>query len=255
MQILTQGSTTQGWLLVLVSSLACILGGTIRPPCHIPRLMLIPSLPSLLTLFLTLASIVFIDTFWPQTNGSILDNKPFLAASMALASGVLLFSSLAILLPESQERLGSAWKTYACFFAGSLFTLILTRLIHWCAPSAIHACGGAPHHPGQETNDDVEAATQERQPLLRHCDVEYGTSPNGEAHIRFHPPHQHLNEQQQQQHQLQQRQQQQQQPQNVSRKHQHDDGEGHDFLRIGIQTAVAIGVHKFPGKSKSIANM
>ncbi|ORY97186.1 ZIP zinc transporter-domain-containing protein [Syncephalastrum racemosum] len=210
-------STAQGWLLVLVSSIACILG----------------------------ASIVFIDIFWPQSHGSILDNKPFLSGSMALASGVLLFSSLAILLPESQERLGSAWKTYACFFAGSLFTLLLTRLIHWCAPSAIHACGGSPHHHAQDANNDVESGngnTQERQPLLRHCNVEYGTSPNREAHIRFHPPHQHQEERQRQQHQSEQHQH---QHQHATHKHQQDHGE-HDFLRIGIQTAVAIGVHKFP---------
>ncbi|KAL0088252.1 Zinc/iron permease [Phycomyces blakesleeanus] len=107
----------EGWLMVIFSSVACVAG----------------------------ASVVFVDKLWKPHNGeSLLESRSFLAASMALASGVLLFSSLSILLPEASLRLGSPVKTYICFFGGALFTLLLTRLIHWTTPNAIHACGAPP---------------------------------------------------------------------------------------------------------------
>ncbi|KAI9025047.1 Zinc/iron permease [Phycomyces nitens] len=111
---MTKPDQLEGWLMVIFSSVACVAG----------------------------ASVVFVDKVYrPHSGGSTLENRSFLAASMALASGVLLFSSLSILLPEASVRLGSPIKTYLCFFGGALFTLLLTRLIHWTTPNAIHACG------------------------------------------------------------------------------------------------------------------
>ncbi|ORZ16511.1 Zinc/iron permease [Absidia repens] len=103
----------EGWYMVFISSTACIFG----------------------------AAIVFIDKVWHRRQGSILSSRAFLASAMALASGVLLISSLAILLPESQIRLKSTPKAYGWFLFGAFLTLCLTRLIHWCAPDALHACG------------------------------------------------------------------------------------------------------------------
>ncbi|KAI9309021.1 Zinc/iron permease [Cunninghamella echinulata] len=106
-------NTTEGWIMVSISSIACVFG----------------------------ASIVFIDKLLYKRYGSILSNKEFLASSMALASGVLIIASLSSLLPESQRRLNSTLQAYGWFFCGTIITFLLTRIIHWCTPDAIHACG------------------------------------------------------------------------------------------------------------------
>ncbi|KAG0175857.1 hypothetical protein DFQ29_006861 [Apophysomyces sp. BC1021] len=62
---------------------------------------------------------------------------------MALAAGVLLFSSFALLLPESQKRLTSEGLVYLSFFGGALFTLLLSRIIHKFTPGAIHTCNAS----------------------------------------------------------------------------------------------------------------
>ncbi|KAI8075466.1 Zinc/iron permease [Gilbertella persicaria] len=95
----------EGWLMVLVSSLACISG----------------------------ASIVFLGR-------QILENQHFLSASMALGGGVLVFNSLYTLLPASQQKLNSDFYMFLCFFIGVIFTVCLTRFIQWCTPHAIHTC-------------------------------------------------------------------------------------------------------------------
>ncbi|CDH51032.1 zip zinc transporter protein [Lichtheimia corymbifera JMRC:FSU:9682] len=243
----------QGSLLVLISSIACVIG----------------------------ASIVFIDTLWPQK--SILENQSFLAASMALASGVLLYSSLAVLLPEAVERLDDSYLVYVGFFGGALFTLILTRIIHWCTPGAVHACGGSPsmdqrrdeesghcssssststtsNHDeedghtsaGSRTIAYTERHSIKHHPVSAQGSTQYGTTttkavvaPFSEAHFRIHSmatrgqQHDHHHHDHHHHHHQ------------DNDNHHHDDHDdssedSHSFLRIGIQTAVAIGVHKFP---------
>ncbi|KAI8992178.1 ZIP zinc transporter-domain-containing protein [Mycotypha africana] len=202
--ILNDTNHTQGWIGVIISSAACIIG----------------------------ASIVFLDKFF---HVSILDNRAFMACSMALASGVLLFSSLSILFPQAQQKLGSNndLSLYTYFFAGAIFTLLLTKLIHYMMPDAIHACGNPSeschhttsdeennnghhhhhhhhhHHKQQQhspppLNDDnrnqncfnhgqqhiqqrQQSVKDERRKLNAHrCDVEYGTIRSSESHFRFH---------------------------------------------------------------------
>ncbi|KAI9261557.1 ZIP zinc transporter-domain-containing protein [Phascolomyces articulosus] len=258
----------EGWILVFVSSIACILG----------------------------ASVVFIDkcNFWSsgrhQHSVSILENQSFLAASMALASGVLLFSSLAVLLPASRQRLGASgsYLVYLCFFGGAFFTLGLTKIIHALTPDAIHACGGPPsspcdmehdsattsdeeveqddlhHHHHHDPAEDEEStmaganeqahpySEDENQPIFikshshHHLEHHYGSTPHHhhqphlfrEAHFRFHHHHHHHPEQNENN-----------EYDHDQHHHQHHHGDQEEyqhFLRIGIQTAVAIGVHKFP---------
>ncbi|ORX53106.1 Zip-domain-containing protein [Hesseltinella vesiculosa] len=244
------GNTKESWLLVLISSLACTLG----------------------------ASVVFIDKVFPKRHTSILTSRVFLASSMALASGVLLVSSLSILLPESRTRLDSTAGAYGWFLVGAVITLALTRIIHWCTPDAIHACGTlSPTHdhctastssssipsmaiPTTPAQLSLHATQQqpETQKLVQHDVSDYGSTIHPDAHFRFHEHshHHHHDEEAQAPHD------------SLGHQHDHDHGHDHDhhhhhdseqddqpvdldhdrqrYWSIGIQTAVAICIHKFP---------
>ncbi|KAI8330443.1 Zinc/iron permease [Chlamydoabsidia padenii] len=223
----TSTGNTEGWAMVSISSAACVVG----------------------------ASIVFIDKVWPRQQGSILTSRAFLASSMALASGVLLISSLAVLLPESQARLHSTPKAYGWFLVGASLTLCLSRIIHWCTPQAIHSCGST--SPTQHERDLSTSTSfsptmipsidrQGEQQKLIQSTMDYGSTVLPNAHFRFHEHHHDLEDQRP-----------------LHDHHQHDhhstsnnthgngdhidlDQEKEHFWSIGIQTAVAICVHKFP---------
>lgn len=259
-------SDLQGWILVGISSCACVLGGMSLQSCC--QVMNDRGRERRFWSF-HLASIVFIDKLWSKTHESILENSSFLAGSMSLASGVLLFSSLSILLPASQKKLDSTTLSFVCFFGGALFTAILSKVIHWCTPDAVHACGGPPspldnnhadeerasptssHDSGRGSSQDGgnEEDYSEEYCVLNHHSKHryqnsYGAVPFREAHFRIHPSiqpqqehHQHHHRHPSRHHHGQER-----------GDHQADDKDTRDWLRIGIQTAIAIGVHKFPGK-------
>ncbi|KAI8646424.1 Zinc/iron permease [Parasitella parasitica] len=224
----TTDSNLNGWLGVLLSSSACVVG----------------------------ASIVFLDRF---CRISLLDNRAFMASSMALASGVLLFSSLSILFPQGQKRLNNDALLYSCYFGGATFTLLLTKLIHYMMPDAIHACGDASescHHTEENQNHQHNHTRhhdshQERQKLNNHpCDVEYGAIRSSESHFRFH--HHDLLHSNETPHENGQGDD---TASECSSTHHHNHHEsveqtvnnnpGHCYS-IGIQTAIAICVHKFP---------
>lgn len=187
-----------------------------------------------------------------------------MASSMALASGVLLFSSLAILFPQAQSRLNNDALLYTCYFGGATFTLVLTRIIHYLMPDAIHACGEASenchhseenhhhhhHHNHNHSHQDNHVREERRKLNVHPCDVEYGTIRSSETHFRFHHDDQVHNPtsatedendvssespstQQHNRHE------------SVEETVTKDPGH---YYSIGIQTAVAICVHKFPGK-------
>ncbi|KAI7904340.1 Zinc/iron permease [Cokeromyces recurvatus] len=215
-------NTLNGWFGVLLSSSACIIG----------------------------ASIVFIDKFF---HTKVLDSRSFMAASMSLASGVLLFSSLSVLFPQAQKNLNNSTVLYVCYFGGAIFTLLLTRLIHYLMPDAIHACGEATqecHH--NEEHHHRHSIREERRKLNnRPCDVEYGTIRSSESHFRFH--HDDLTHHNQLH-----------QTEEVTdndtisecssaNHHNHHESveqtvenDPKHYYSIGIQTAIAICVHKFP---------
>ncbi|KAI8373391.1 Zinc/iron permease [Choanephora cucurbitarum] len=207
-------SDLSGWLGVLLSSTACIVG----------------------------ASIVFIDRF---SHKSLLDNRSFMASSMALASGVLLFSSLSILFPQAQDRLKNDAIAYSCFFSGACFTVVLTRIIHTIMPDAIHACGEATkdcHH--HASNNPERTKIKNSHP----CDIEYGSVRSSQSHFRFHHDeyvHQENNGAAESSDASS-------ESPSADRHNSHESVEqimqsdpGH-YYSIGIQTAIAICVHKFP---------
>ncbi|CEG72622.1 hypothetical protein RMATCC62417_08152 [Rhizopus microsporus] len=206
----TENSNLEAWLGVIVSSIACIIG----------------------------ASIVFIDILFHRP---LLDSRAFMASSMSLASGVLLFSSLSIMFPQAQKRLQNDTLLYACYFAGITFTLLLTKLIHYLMPDAIHACGD-----GSDSCQDHDSHSHdERGKLSKHrCDAEYGTMRSSESHFILHyEDYQDNNDAQNE---------------DNTHEHSHHHHHHHDpienvvgndpkhYLSIGIQTAIAICVHKFP---------
>lgn len=173
-----------------------------------------------------------------------------MSSSMALASGVLLFSSLSILFPQAQKRLDNDALLYTCFFGGATFTTLLTRLIHYLMPDAIHACGEASencNHHHENHNHNRQHSEQSKLNSHR-CDVEYGSIPSSESHFRFHHDDQihggRVGDDQDtvsecpsvQQHNH---------HESVEETMHHDPGH---YYSIGIQTAIAICVHKFPGK-------
>jgi zinc transporter ZupT len=179
-----------------------------------------------------------------------------MASSMALASGVLLFSSLAVLFPQAQKRLDNDTLLYLCFFGGATFTLVLTKVIHYIMPDAIHACGDASescHHAEQNNhnhNQHNHHEHSERRKLNDHpCDVEYGTIRSSQTHFRFHHDdqvHETRNSNETRDSNS--------DSSSVIQHNRHESVEetvsndpGH-YYSIGVQTAVAICVHKFPGK-------
>ncbi|KAI9244447.1 ZIP zinc transporter-domain-containing protein [Sporodiniella umbellata] len=103
-----EASSYEGWLLVLISSVSCILG----------------------------AGVVFM--------GSVLENKRFLSGSMALGAGVLFCNSQFILLPAAYEKLNSVLWVAVCFVLGLMLTAGMTKLVSCCTPHALHTCDSLP---------------------------------------------------------------------------------------------------------------
>lgn len=177
-----------------------------------------------------------------------------MASSLSLASGVLLFSSLSVLFPQAQKRLNNDALLYTCYFGGATFTLVLTKVIHYLMPDAIHACGDASedcHHAEENhhQHNHHQHQHQERRKLVdRACDVEYGTVRSSESHFRFHHDDQIHDSNVNMEDDIDS------QCPSAEHHYHHESVEdtvtndpGH-FYSIGLQTAIAICVHKFPGK-------
>jgi ZIP family zinc transporter len=170
--------TTEGWLMVSISSLSCVLG----------------------------ASIVIFGG--KQT----LESKKFLSASMALGGGALIFNSLYTLLPASRQKFDSNLLTFICFFLGVLFTVFLTYVIQWCTPHAIHTCDPTKTNTNNINEVVIVQILQEEQdtmkPLPKHHHEHYGS---------------------------------------IQVTTTSTSNSKNDYYLIGIQTAIAICIHKFPG--------
>ncbi|KAK9711386.1 Zinc transporter, variant 2 [Basidiobolus ranarum] len=280
-------SSAETWILVLGSSLACLLG----------------------------ASIVFLDGIAHRVFKSdfrITESRTFLASSLGLASGIMMYSSLVVLLPESRHFLveSNLVGNYVdvalmCVFAsGTILAFLLNRLIQWISPHDICPC----HPPSLDELDEettvgmpstaVDIKTPHEHETSRllpshepvsnpsygshhnHChsytpDVtcpdphpshsrvvvddhlhhendhhHHEQTPN-EGHVHHHHHHHHDNQEEQKQ------------CETLHRRtsvHCHDNvcmadvaavetetKEKMQLLTVGIQTAVAISIHKFPG--------
>ncbi|RCI15159.1 hypothetical protein L249_6423 [Ophiocordyceps polyrhachis-furcata BCC 54312] len=116
---------TRGWIMAIVSGVACVLGAAIICVDVIVRL-----LPG-------------------KRRFRIQDSNVFLASSLSLSFGVMLFSSLFSMLPESKEYLthDEGWNDQragfvmmACFCAGFLGIQAVSRLLHQYMPSHVVDC-------------------------------------------------------------------------------------------------------------------
>ncbi|THV49698.1 hypothetical protein BGAL_0183g00170 [Botrytis galanthina] len=114
----------RGWIMAIISGIACVIGS-----CIICIDLLIRYIPS-------------------KKNFRIQDNNAFLAASLSLSFGVMIFSSLYSMLPSSKKYLmeggytarAAAWTLLACFAAGFIGIQIVSRLMHQFIPSHVSHC-------------------------------------------------------------------------------------------------------------------
>ncbi|KAI1492180.1 ZIP zinc transporter [Biscogniauxia mediterranea] len=133
----------RGWIMCVVSGIACVLG----------------------------ASIICVDVVVRLLPGKgdfrIQDSNAFLACSLSLSFGVMLFMSLYSMLPESKEYLKkggygeqqAGFILMACFIGGFVGIQILSRLFHQFLPSHVVDCD----HSHGEHALDVHSHTPGRQ--------------------------------------------------------------------------------------------
>ncbi|RDA92830.1 hypothetical protein CP533_2863 [Ophiocordyceps camponoti-saundersi (nom. inval.)] len=116
---------TRGWIMAIVSGVACVLGASIICVDVVVRL-----LPG-------------------KRHFRIQDSNVFLASSLSLSFGVMLFSSLFSMLPESKEYLthDGGWDDQragfvmmACFCAGFFGIQVVSRVLHQYMPSHVVDC-------------------------------------------------------------------------------------------------------------------
>ncbi|GJJ68716.1 zinc transporter, ZIP family [Entomortierella parvispora] len=130
------GDDYQAWVFTLASALACVFG----------------------------AGLIFIDTIVKKIFGRdvhILQNHKFLAGSLGLGSGVMIFSSFYNLLPEAKEQLSSELSIFSghadaylmlFFFSG----VGIMALIHWI----MHRFESGSNSPGIENSGAIEQFMQ-----------------------------------------------------------------------------------------------
>ncbi|KAH9898933.1 ZIP zinc transporter [Xylariomycetidae sp. FL2044] len=135
MRVTEVDNDTRGWIMCIVSGIACVLG----------------------------ASIICVDElvrrFPGKRNFRIQDSNTFLACSLSLSFGVMLFMSLYSMLPEAKENLekGGLNKQAAeaimmgCFIGGFVGIQILSRFFHQLLPSHVVDCD---HSHQEHTLDD-----------------------------------------------------------------------------------------------------
>ncbi|KAI0847911.1 Zinc/iron permease [Daldinia vernicosa] len=124
MEVAELDNDTRGWILCLVSGVACVIGSSIICVDEIVRL------------------------FPGKKDFRIQDSNTFLACSLSLSFGVMLFMSLYSMLPESKDYFkkggyseqASGFAVMACFVSGFVGIQVLSRLFHRLIPSHVVDC-------------------------------------------------------------------------------------------------------------------
>ncbi|KAH6964287.1 hypothetical protein HG530_003598 [Fusarium avenaceum] len=134
---------TRGWIMCIVSGIACVVGASIVCVDVIVRL------------------------FPGKKNFRIQDSNVFLACSLSLSFGVMLFSALYSMLPESKEYFEQAkWSQQAaglvmmaCFVGGFIGIQGVSRLLHQFMPTHVVECD----HTHEETATKDSSCQHERR--------------------------------------------------------------------------------------------
>ncbi|KAG9233965.1 ZIP zinc transporter [Amylocarpus encephaloides] len=138
MNILKMDNDTRGWIMTLVSGIACMAG----------------------------ASVIYVDKIVQllpgRQNFDLQENNTFLGSSLSLSFGVMLFSALYGMLPSSKEYFikggftptKAAWTLIGCFLGGFVCIQIVSRLIHQHISTDEIPC---------ETSGDEESQAQSRR--------------------------------------------------------------------------------------------
>ncbi|KAK0646620.1 Zinc/iron permease [Cercophora newfieldiana] len=138
---------TRGWVLCIASGVACSLGATII--CVDVAVRLFPG----------------------QKHFRIQDSNAFLACSLSLSFGVMLFSALYSMLPTSMryltkggwERQPAGFLMMACFVLGFVGIQVISRVLHQYMPSHIVDCD----HSHKEHNEDSRFESRHRHSRTR----------------------------------------------------------------------------------------
>ncbi|KAI0602979.1 ZIP zinc transporter [Biscogniauxia sp. FL1348] len=150
----------RGWIMCMVSGIACVLGAAIICVDVVVRL-----LPG-------------------KSDFRIQDSNAFLACSLSLSFGVMLFMSLYSMLPESKEYLKkggfgeqqAGFILMACFVGGFVGIQTLSRLFHRFLPSHVVDCDHShdehvldinSHTPGRQSSR-ARSADRRHQSVLEH---------------------------------------------------------------------------------------
>ncbi|KFY12434.1 hypothetical protein V492_03885 [Pseudogymnoascus sp. VKM F-4246] len=138
----------RGWIMTIASGIACVVGSSII--CIDLLLRRIPR--------------------WK--NFSIQDSSLFLACSMSLSFGVMIFSALYSMLPSSKKYLEKAemspakasWLLLAFFVLGFIGIQIISRFLHHYIPSQVVDCD----HRHDDTTKPRKHAHAHPHPHVRH---------------------------------------------------------------------------------------
>ncbi|KAH7188350.1 ZIP zinc transporter-domain-containing protein [Fusarium flagelliforme] len=137
---------TRGWIMCVVSGIACVVGASIVCVDVIVRL------------------------FPGKKNFRIQDSNVFLACSLSLSFGVMLFSALYSMLPESKDYFKQAkWSQQAaglvmmaCFVGGFIGIQGVSRILHQFMPTHVVECDHS-HDDNANANKDTSCQHERRQ--------------------------------------------------------------------------------------------
>ncbi|KAJ8119694.1 hypothetical protein ONZ43_g3413 [Nemania bipapillata] len=142
----------RGWIMCIVSGIACVLGAGIICIDLVVRL------------------------FPGKSNFRVQDSNTFLACSLSLSFGVMLFMSLYSMLPEAKEYLvkadmqeqNASLLLMGCFISGFVGIQILSRLFHQLLPSHVVDCDHS--HDDHSVNGSVHGDLHKRLSRARSVD-------------------------------------------------------------------------------------
>ncbi|KAF9871698.1 vacuolar zn-iron permease [Colletotrichum karsti] len=135
---------TRGWIMCIVSGIACVVGASI------------------------ICVDIFVQWFPGQRNFRIQDSNVFLASSLSLSFGVMLYSALNSMLPSAKQYLKedgfqdstAGFIMMSCFIGGFFGIQVISRLLHQYMPSHVVDCD----HTHSEA--DTRSRSQSRKTSL-----------------------------------------------------------------------------------------